>query len=234
MEKPTTSKLLVIAKRSLLMAICFIAFCSACFGQDVIITKDSRKIPAKVLEVNVDNIRYKKIDNEDGPIYTILKKDVVSILYQNGQTDIFTQDNTKSEDSTYEELSLMEKRLLFLKMATQTPDLYNKFIDGDRMCRNGNVLMALGALSTMGGIVAIYTASEDNPSALPQIGLGLIGLGQIFLAVGIPVHIVGKCKQRSALNEFHNQYNSTSSPTSHFHFNMNSNGVGVSYVFGNR
>jgi len=76
-------------KKTLLSAVCFIVFTCVCFAQDIIITKDARRINAKVTEVNVDNVRYKNFDNQDGPIYTILKNNIASILYQNGQVETF-------------------------------------------------------------------------------------------------------------------------------------------------
>ena len=55
-------------KKGLLLALCIIAINCTCFGQDIIVTKDARRINAKVTEVNVDNVRYKNFDNQDGPI----------------------------------------------------------------------------------------------------------------------------------------------------------------------
>ena len=40
-------------------------------AQDVVVKKDGSTILAKVLEVNQDNIRYKKYSNRKGPTYTI-------------------------------------------------------------------------------------------------------------------------------------------------------------------
>lgn len=40
-------------------------------AQDVIVKKDGSTIVSKVLEVNTDNIKYKKFSNQNGPTYTI-------------------------------------------------------------------------------------------------------------------------------------------------------------------
>jgi hypothetical protein len=60
------------------------------FAQDIIVTKYEKRIDAKVLEINIDNVRYKDFDNLDGPIYTILKSDIASIVYQNGKVETFS------------------------------------------------------------------------------------------------------------------------------------------------
>ena len=44
-----------LLNRALLLAVCFISFSYDCFAQDIIVTKDARRISAKVMEVNVDN-----------------------------------------------------------------------------------------------------------------------------------------------------------------------------------
>lgn len=65
-------------------------FCAAFVSaQDVIVKKDGSTILSKVLEVNQADIKYKKHTNLGGPTYTIDKKDVLAINYQNGDKDTF-------------------------------------------------------------------------------------------------------------------------------------------------
>ena len=68
-------------------------------AQDIIVTKDSRKIEAKVTEVNIDDVKYKVFTNQDGPTYTLLKRDIASILYQNGQVEIFETSSSQPSAS---------------------------------------------------------------------------------------------------------------------------------------
>lgn len=56
-------------------------------AQDVIWKKDGTKILAKVIEVNTDNIKYKKYSNQSGPIYTLYISSISSINYQNGDRE---------------------------------------------------------------------------------------------------------------------------------------------------
>ena len=46
-------------------------------AQDVIVKRDGSTILAKVLEMNQDNIKYKKFSNQNGPTYTINLSDVM-------------------------------------------------------------------------------------------------------------------------------------------------------------
>ena len=83
-----------VAKRSLLSAVCFIVLTCACIAQDIIVTRDSKKIEAKVTEVNVDHIKYKVFDHQDGPVYSLLKRDILTILYQSGRVETFTSESS--------------------------------------------------------------------------------------------------------------------------------------------
>ena len=65
-------------------------------AQDVVVKKDGSTILAKVLEVNQDNIRYKKFSNPDGPTYTIGLSDVMAVNYENGEKDTFNVAQTSS------------------------------------------------------------------------------------------------------------------------------------------
>lgn len=70
---------------------------------DQIVLRSGDVIDAKVKEVGVNEIRYKKCDRLDGPDYTILKKDILSIKYSNGEIERFTTatNTTTNGNSTY-------------------------------------------------------------------------------------------------------------------------------------
>jgi hypothetical protein len=59
------------------------------FGQDTIVQKNGTSIPAKVLEIDKTDVKYKKFENPDGPSYILPKSDVSMIRYQNGSVDSF-------------------------------------------------------------------------------------------------------------------------------------------------
>lgn len=58
-------------------------------AQDVIVKKDGTPILTKVLEVNTDNVKYKKHGNQDGPTYTIAISDILTLTYANGDKEDF-------------------------------------------------------------------------------------------------------------------------------------------------
>lgn len=60
-------------------------------AQDVIVMKDQSTIMSKVLEITNTEIKYKKWNNQDGPTYSINRSEVVSINYENGEVEKFSE-----------------------------------------------------------------------------------------------------------------------------------------------
>jgi len=57
---------------------------SSAHAQDLIIKKNKEEIKAKVLEIGLEEIKYKLPGNEDGPAISIAKEEVWKIKFENG------------------------------------------------------------------------------------------------------------------------------------------------------
>jgi hypothetical protein len=53
-------------------------------AQDILIKRNGDELEVKVLEINLDEIRYKRFDNLEGPTISIAKNEVFMIKYENG------------------------------------------------------------------------------------------------------------------------------------------------------
>lgn len=65
-------------------------------AQDLINKKSGEVIEAIVSEVNPSEITFKKFSYKDGPDYVILKSEILSIRYANGDVDDFTEETGNS------------------------------------------------------------------------------------------------------------------------------------------
>ena len=72
------------------------------FGQDNIILFDGEEIVAKIIEININDIKYKKISNLDGPLYTLDKNEVFMIKYANGEKEVFDKKDDDGGDVTWD------------------------------------------------------------------------------------------------------------------------------------
>ena len=86
----------------LLSTISFLAF-----AQDIIITKDKEQIHAKILEVSKDDIRYKKISYQDGPIFTLSMDDVLTIAYENGEVEVYDEELIQEKEEALRKKTAM-------------------------------------------------------------------------------------------------------------------------------
>ena len=74
--------------------IVLIALCcdNALQAQDIITLKNGDEIKAVVQEIGIGDIKYKKFENSNGPVYTLPKADVFMIKYENGSKDIINEE----------------------------------------------------------------------------------------------------------------------------------------------
>jgi hypothetical protein len=76
-------------KRCLAIIIIVLAAAVSAHAQDIVTTKDGRLIRARVTEVTPELVKYKTEANPDGPLYSLKRSDVKTILYANGMLDNF-------------------------------------------------------------------------------------------------------------------------------------------------
>ena len=63
-------------------------FVTGAMAQDKIYMHNQEVINAHVKSVNPDQVVYRRLDNPDGPDYTVFTADVVKVVYANGSQDI--------------------------------------------------------------------------------------------------------------------------------------------------
>lgn len=68
-------------------------------AQDTLYTVSGQKISAKVVEINQTEIKYKKANNPDGPVYVVDKTDVALIEYKNGIKEVYGTGSASNESN---------------------------------------------------------------------------------------------------------------------------------------
>lgn len=67
-------------------------------SQDTVVKVNGERIPAKVFEIGIDIISYKKTELKDSPTFNEYKKDISYIRFANGQRQDFTVKDLKTSD----------------------------------------------------------------------------------------------------------------------------------------
>jgi hypothetical protein len=79
------------------------------FSQDKLYKPDGTVIEVKIIEVSSSEIKYKRYNNQEGPTFIIPKKELLMLVYSNGETEVIK----KQVES--EILKLREKQIEFKK-----------------------------------------------------------------------------------------------------------------------
>ena len=83
----------------LTLTCCLLLSVTALLSQDIITLKTNEEIKAKVLEINDEEIKYKRFENLDGPLYTLRISKVLKVRYENGFEEVFQIQETPKEAS---------------------------------------------------------------------------------------------------------------------------------------
>jgi tetratricopeptide (TPR) repeat protein len=79
-------------------------------AQDKIYKTDKSIIEAKVMEISGAEIKYKKFSNQTGPTYIVAVKDVSMIVYENGEKEVYNQQQTNAAVTQEPEKSVPASR----------------------------------------------------------------------------------------------------------------------------
>ena len=227
-EKPSLMKL-----RSL--SALFIFFTTFTLSaQDQIILLNGDQIDAKVLEVG-DDIRYKRAELLDGPIYVLDKARVRKIVYANGFTETFNgaaADNSsfyagntwlRMEGGKYYEGDRPLTKDEFLGLLATQPGTLQTFESGRATLTAGKVVAGLGLVIAVSGYAKALRDGNTaySGSTAPGVGRLLSGLG--IGVVGVVIGSGGARKMKDSVEA----YNFQLGRSGHVVPALSSDGVGI-------
>ena len=156
--------------RGLLVTLILFCLVGTGMSQDVIAKKDQSTIMSKVLEITNTEIKYKKWNNQDGPTYSIDRSEVVSINYENGEVEKFS-DNPNSQQNIYSQIN-KNNNLGYLES-------YNTFPAGLKM--NGRRLTNEEIKGLLDEQTYLLFNKAKNQINFGEI-IGFVGLGSLFMS----------------------------------------------------
>jgi len=157
--------------KKIVLVLLSVLITSFAFAQDIIITKEGNKIEAKVLEINEYDIKYKKLENLDGPVYTMKKSDIASIIYENGQVDVFNIDLSTAP----------------VWQATPNNTIYYTKADYEKAKR----LRDAGVGCFAGGMIAGSLGFIIGVVGGASLNYGAMTIGTLLMCLSAPVTIAG-------------------------------------------
>lgn len=211
----------------LVLAICAI---QALMAQDIIVTRQSERIDAKVTEVTENEVRYKKTSNPDGPVFVLSKSNIVSIIYANGEVQLFndTNEEQKRPSSAISQPRLQHgdrkpdpNMILYRKngkiVAKNTiineaiylrtllgNEEYENYQSAQKAYYRGTTMVTFGWIDAAAGLLTTVIGTKDNNSGAVAVGLLLCVAADILIPVGYIVQGVN-AGRISRIAEAHNR-----------------------------
>jgi hypothetical protein len=177
---------------------------SEALAQDQLMYRDGREAEVKVTEVSSTEVKFKRFDNLDGPIYSVSKADLFMIKYSNGQKETFQAVapapqsapqpggltltdpavRAAAAEKEYQEYLAEKAR----KEREDKVAKYTRIVKKSKV--PGIILTPLGFGMIGGGFgMWAYAISQQTVSSNPNEALGLAGMG--VLTAGIPIGVAG-------------------------------------------
>lgn len=146
-----------------------------CRAQDVIVFANGESVAAIVTEIGGNEVKYKKASNPNGPTYTIERKDISHINFQNGETEYFTKKEAadtaskpidveptvvQQENSAYSYVGSNDQNRVSDAALMKAYTLERAKKIKKRSIIGGSCLAGLGLAAFVG--ISIWTRSDDN------------------------------------------------------------------------
>ena len=216
-------------KKIMLLFVAIIAT-TMLFAQDVIVTTDSKKIEAKILEVSRQQVKYLDFNYQEGPTFVLSTDEISSIIFSNGQVKVYEHQTPKSvvvQSELKNEYIIRSGNKYYYDGQMMRGNVYASFLQDNcteafKKYRTGRIVSNIGwALFIVG------------------IGLDIATLASGSIAVGIPAAILEiGCIPTLAIgyNQMHHSadiFNSTCVAKSQAYWSVTAsqNGVGLALNF---
>ena len=229
------------------------------FAADIIVTRDARRIEAKILEVSSTEIKYKEADNLEGPTFVLTSAEINTIIYNNGTVKVFDQPQQAPAQQSYNNYNAgsnkpafnglpIDKRDDYYYMGDQrmTEDQYFDFIKqncqvawesyqkGSLLWKQGWALFGVGMGVLIPGAALYSIGIVERAEELWIPGAVFLSSGCILTTASVPCLIVGGIKKYNS----HNVYNDNCASRQQafttpitFGITSGANGVGVALNF---
>lgn len=137
------------------LLVMFMLLCStAVLAQDVIVKRDGSTILSKVTKIGTTEVEYKKFSNQNGPTYSILKSDILSINYENGEKETFADAPQQAKQETEAKQQIVEAQPAadnaeIISRYNQTYEHGKSVKDKDKEAKEGLCILGVGENSVL-------------------------------------------------------------------------------------
>lgn len=218
----------MITLRSFFTTLFLLCLAGMATAQDVIVKKDQTAVMSKVLEITNTEIKYKKWDNQDGPLYTINRAEIKSINYENSEVETFSEAPKTSQEPQTPQAQYLNSYMtyasngrLYLNGRILTDNEvhslvdeqnYQRYLKGRGLVKTGFVLDVVGGASLIvaSGIRVFSTdLNTTGPSAISSPDfkkfMAFAIVGGVTLGTGILLGMFGTDNTQKVAESYNNR-----------------------------
>ncbi len=174
--------------KKILLSLLSAAVLAPIWAQDIIVTTSSERIDAQVLEVSNIEVKYKRLDNMEGPTFVLPTSRIASVIYKNGTVQTFKEEQRSQPSYGFHGTTTLVK-------GNKAPD----FQPGVTIRKDDDDYYWLGNLRMEEEVYFEYIKnnckdawdSYKTGSKLFRAGWGLFGGGSGLFLAGIALAAVG-------------------------------------------
>lgn len=208
-------------------------------ASDLIIKHNEEKLEVKIIEVSETDVRYKMLDNLEGPTFLLKSDKIAAIIFENGFIKTFSKEQEVSNTLPSEKPKLnslvirngntytYEGQVMnkieyrdFLK--ENCPIAYDKMNRGYTSAYTGWCLLGAGLGIDLGTIIVGAATGNLHYNALNV-------MSAVFEIVSIPMLITGYVQMHKSVNIFNEQC--TNANMVSLELQASANGVGLALHF---
>ena len=204
----------------------FICSSTRAIAQDTLILTNGTIISSKILEVGTEEVKYKRFDNIDGPVFITKRIEINLIKYKNGVTDVMNQPRPAVVVAPTDPNPPIEKRGMFYRQEgnrmneREMHQVLKKINDPEinRHIEKAKFAKAMGyigfiAIPTFAfalgytGYALLYNADVSPSQQMdytPAIGCGIVAAAA--LATSITFKISRKNHNNAAIKIYNEKY----------------------------
>jgi hypothetical protein len=202
----------------------------SCYAQDTLVKRDGQQLIGKVLEVSTTEVKYKKAELPDGPMYTEEKSAIAQIKYQGGYVDTFQEikkssvEKSKNEDDyrapvknssitrmgsyyKYNENLMKEQEMQNILLKVNDPEINLRV----KSARTSKALRYIGfaAIPLAVGSAVLFSLvnfSQPANTSVMNMASGALAGSVILLGGSIYFNVNHKVQNSKAINVYNQKY----------------------------
>ena len=102
MEKVASDTYRTIEMKKVILFVLSVLIAQTLVAQDIIVTRKSERIDAKIIRISETEVEYKKYNNQEGPVFVIPCEKIASVIFANGDVQTFDKTTVSNESNIKE------------------------------------------------------------------------------------------------------------------------------------